>query len=124
MTIRVLVVEDDALLAFDLADELTSLGYAVVGPARDVEEAMALIAGEGCDIAVLDVNLGNGMTSEAIAVELRRRSIPFAIASGYAADQYPAIFRDAPLLPKPVRLDLLVDRLHALSAAPGRPASK
>lgn len=118
MTIRVLIVEDDALIAYDLADELTAIGYEVVGPARDCEQALDLIEREGCDIAVLDVNLGPGLTSEPVAVELKMRAIPFAVASGYGRDQFPRIFRDAPLLPKPVRVDFLIDRLHALGRKP------
>lgn len=114
MTIRVLVVEDDAIIAYDLADELTAMGYEVVGPASDCEQALDLIERAGCDIAVLDVNLGPGVTSEPVAVELKKRAIPFAVASGYGHDQFPKIFREAPLLPKPVRVDLLVTRLHAL----------
>ena len=117
MTIRVLVVEDDANIAFDLTDELTATGYAVVGPASSAERALALLASEGCDAAVLDVHLGNGKTSEEVAHELKRRSIPFAVTSSYEAEGCPSVFRDAPLLAKPVRLDSLVARLHALGAS-------
>jgi hypothetical protein len=56
-------------------------------------------------MAVLDVNLGGGATSEPVAVELRLREIPFIGVSGYTADQHSAVFSGAPLLAKPVRIE-------------------
>lgn len=119
MAVRILVVEDSALLAYNLADELAANGYVVVGPAQNAEAALALIESEGCDAAVLDVNLGTGKTSEPVALEMRRRRIPFAIVSGFETNRLPPAFREAPALQKPVRIDLLIDRLHAIIAAAG-----
>lgn len=112
----VLLVEDDAIIAFDLADQLSAAGYEVLGPAIDAIHGLALLAGRGCDVAVLDVNLGNGTTSEPVAVELRRRSIPFVTVSGYTSDQHPPVFTGAPLIVKPVRFDLLSAKLKQLLA--------
>lgn len=108
---RVLVVEDDAIMAFDLSDQLRAAGFTVVGPAIDAEQGVSLVHSEGCDIAVLDVNLGNGRTSEPIALELARRSIPFIVVSGYTSDQHPAVFSGYPLIVKPVRFEALVAEL-------------
>ncbi len=105
---RVLVVEDDAIMAFDLSDQLRAAGFIVVGPAIDAEQGIALVRAEGCDIAVLDVNLGNGCTSEPVAVELSRRSIPFVVVSGYSSDQHPPVFAGAPLVVKPVRIGEII----------------
>jgi len=57
MMTRVLVVEDEAILAIDIATHLTDAGFSVVGPATSVTKALTLIGEVGCDVAVLDVNL-------------------------------------------------------------------
>ena len=98
---RVLVVEDDAMIALDIARQLTNAGFAVVGPAVSVARAMKLIGEHGCDVAVLDVNLGDEETSEPIARELRARAKPFIVLSGYARDEHPQAFTGAPVLSKP-----------------------
>lgn len=115
--IRVLVVEDDAFQAFDLAERLSSAGFAVVGPAASVAEAMPLLTEGGCDTAVLDVHLGPNETSEQLAHELRARSIPFVTVTGYSHEQRPAAFDKAPVLTKPVRLSDLVAVLRGFSGA-------
>ena len=89
MNKRVLVVEDDAMIALDIARELTDAGLEVVGPAISVAKALRLIGDYGCDAAVLDVNLGNNETSEPVARELRARSTPFVVLSGYSSEQHP-----------------------------------
>jgi DNA-binding response OmpR family regulator len=111
---RVLIVEDEALIAYDLSDQLTAEGFTVIGPAMQVAEAQALLSSEVCDAAVLDVNLGNGTTSEPIAVQLKDRSIPFIVASGYSSDQHPAVFHDSPLILKPIRITVLIQELRKL----------
>lgn len=113
---RVLVVEDDAIMAFDLADQLNAAGYAALGPAIDSEQALALLEGSACDVAVLDVNLGEGRTSEPVALELRRRSIQFVVVSGYTSDQHPPVFKGAPLMVKPLRFEELLGVLDGLAS--------
>jgi DNA-binding response OmpR family regulator len=98
---RVLVVEDDALIALDIARQLADAGFQVVGPAVSVARALRLIGDHGCDIAVLDVNLGNRETSEAVAHALRARSTPFIVLSGYMREQHPPGLQGAPVLAKP-----------------------
>ena len=66
MSTRVLVVEDEFLVALDIAQQITEAGFEVVGPANSVAKAIALIDELGCDVAVLDVNLGHE-TAEPIA---------------------------------------------------------
>lgn len=109
---RVLLVEDDAIIGFDLSYQLAGAGFTVIGPAIDADQGLQLLASEGCDIAILDVNLGSGRTSEPVAAELRRRSIPFIVVSGYSSDQHPPAFAGAPLLVKPVRIALLLAALR------------
>jgi CheY-like chemotaxis protein len=114
-TKRILVVEDDALVAADIADLLGSANYEVVGPVGVVVDALHLVKTEGCDAAILDINLGKD-TSEPIASALRDRAIPFIVVSGYAAHQQPAVFEGVPRLTKPVDTKVLMNSLAQLTA--------
>lgn len=111
---RVLIVEDQALIALALADELDAAGFEVIGPALSVLHAFeCLRTADGCDAAVLDVNLGHE-TAEPIAHELISLSIPFVVMSGYARSQHPPVFRSALSLVKPFGIQALVDELRRL----------
>ena len=104
---RILVVEDDAIIGVDLADQLTELGCDVVGVIASVREAIEAIDTIGCDIAVLDVNLGDE-TAAPIAAKLTLLQIPFVTLTGYASDQCPPELRTSgPVLFKPVRIEQL-----------------
>ncbi len=111
MAERVLVVEDEPLIAFDVADHLRDAGFEVVGPAASVSAALRLVESQGCDLAVLDVNLGRE-TAAPIAEVLNTKSVPFIALSGYSSDQLPEIFQRAPLLTKPVDSKKLVSVLR------------
>lgn len=113
---RVLIVEDDPFIALDLAQQIGAAGFEVVGPASRVVEALDLVDRIGCDVAVLDVNLGQE-TSEAVAKALSACGVSFLAVSGYAADQHPEIFRSAPQLTKPVEFDVLLSELRRLTDA-------
>ena len=80
---RVLVLEDEPLIAMVLVDILEEAGCTVVGPAHDAAQAAKLIAESPIDVAVLDVNLGSGHTSASIADSLRGSGTPFIFATGY-----------------------------------------
>ena len=108
---RVLVVEDEPLIAMDIAHTLSQSGYDVIGPANSVAQALALIALSGCDAAVLDTNLG-AETVELVAHELVRRGTPFISMSGYGREQQPEIMRTVPLLSKPVKSGLLIAEIE------------
>jgi PAS domain S-box-containing protein len=107
---RILVVEDQPLVAVEIANAITEAGFEVLGPARSVPQALELLKGSGCDAAVLDINLGHE-TSEAIAIELKANGTPFVTLSGYAQEQHHHAFADAPALNKPLRLQLLLDEI-------------
>ena len=79
---RVLVVEDEVMIAMLLEDMLADLGHEVVGPATRLEDGLELANSAEFDMAVLDVNL-NGMHSRPIADILIRRGVPFVLATGY-----------------------------------------
>jgi CheY-like chemotaxis protein len=80
--LRILVVEDEMMVAMLLEDIITGLGCEVVGPAAREAEAMRLITTNRIDAAILDVNLGEGDSYE-VARMLANRKIPFTFATGY-----------------------------------------
>lgn len=97
---RVLVVEDEAILAMSIEDILSDLGCVVVGPALSLNQGKQLAAHEFLDAAILDVNIGNE-SSFMIAEILRQRSVPFCFSTGYGASGLPREFANAPVLAKP-----------------------
>jgi CheY-like chemotaxis protein len=97
---RVLVVEDEFLVALHLEDVLTVMGHQVVGPASRLNEALDLARTSEIDFAVLDVNLA-GTHSFPVAEVLRERGIPFVFATGYGAEGLVDGYRHQPTLQKP-----------------------
>ncbi len=95
---RVLLVEDEALIAMLLQSMLEENGVEVIGPAATLDEAMTLANQGGFDAALLDLNLEDGL-SYPVAELLRTRGIPFAITSGSA--DIDADYEDVPALSKP-----------------------
>jgi DNA-binding response OmpR family regulator len=111
MNLRVLVVEDEAILAIDIAEHLSDAGFEVVGPATSVVNALRLIEEVGCDAAVLDFNLRDE-TAEPIACELLARGKPFMFLSGVSRERLPTWTEGTMLVPKPTRPAALVAALH------------
>lgn len=97
---RVLVVEDEILIAMMLEDTLEGLGYAIVGPAHRFADGLAAAESEDIDLAVLDLNL-DGQRSLPIADKLAERGIPFIFATGYGEAGLQGLHPDAPVLRKP-----------------------
>lgn len=79
---RILVVEDELIIALDICEHLKDLGCEIIGPAASVCKALSLLETETPDLALLDQNLA-GKSVRPVAETLKRRNIPFAIASGY-----------------------------------------
>ena len=97
--LRVLVVEDEPIVAMCLEDILDALGCIPIGPVARLSEGLALAQNEMLDAAILDINL-SGERSTPIADALRLRGVPFAFASGYGGA--PEGFADkVPLIEKP-----------------------
>jgi CheY-like chemotaxis protein len=97
---RILVVEDEALVAMLVEDALLDAGCAVVGPVATVADALALLDDAKPEAAVLDLNLA-GETSAPVADALAERGVPFVVATGYGAAGLPPEHKDAPVLAKP-----------------------
>jgi CheY-like chemotaxis protein len=85
---RILLVEDEPLIAMEIEAELLSAGCEVVGPAGTLAGALRLIAEISCDAALLDANLG-GQPVDALAAALTQKGVPFAFATGYGRDALP-----------------------------------
>ncbi len=101
-SLRVLVVEDEALVSMLVEDMLSDLGCTVVGPAAEIEEALRLAGSAEIDAALLDVNLG-GRPIFPVADTLKSRGVPFAFASGYGEAGLSDEHRGAAVLQKPFR---------------------
>jgi CheY-like chemotaxis protein len=112
---RVLVVEDESLVAMMIADSLEEAGCSVVGPVAALQDGLALAQQGGLDAAVLDRNLA-GTSSDSIARELQSRGIPFVIISGYADPTQPRGMPAAPYLTKPFQQEALIGILVDLIA--------
>lgn len=110
---RILIVEDEYLIAMDVASTLEQAGCAIAGIAGSIAKAQCILDETGCDAAVLDANL-DGESSEPIAAALRDRGVPFVVMSGYATDQRIGLLADAPFLRKPCKETELVSAVLAL----------
>lgn len=112
---RILIVEDAVLLALELETGLSEAGAEVIGPAYELEEAMALLD-RPIDAAVLDANL-NGRSVMPVAEALAARHVPFVFATGYGeAGGAPGGF-DAPVIRKPYDVTQVADAVAELLAA-------
>ncbi len=129
--LRILVVEDEPILADTLKLDLEAQGAIVLGPAPSVSKAIACIAeADVIDAAVLDVKL-RGENSFPIASDLDRQDIPFVFLTGFDRSPVTLRFADIPVFEKPVDPDVLVgalrgevDRKVAQRSAPGRSADR
>ena len=97
---RILIVEDEPLLAMDIEGRLEHAGCKVVGPAGTLASAKKLIAEADFDAAVIDVNLA-GLQVDELAVVLTQKAVPFAFMTGYGREALPRGFQDALMLSKP-----------------------
>lgn len=103
---RVLVVEDESLIAMLLEDMILQLGGTLAASATRVQRALEIVndAAIGIDLAVVDVNLG-GEEAFPVATALVERGVPFAFSTGYGNSGLPAAWRNRPTLQKPFSED-------------------
>lgn len=112
---RILLVEDDYLIATDLARAFGAAGAEIAGPVPTVGEALALARQAPLDGAVLDIDL-QGEDVYPVADALKRRRIPFIFATGYDAGVIPPAYDGAPRCEKPVEPVMLARLLFTGSA--------
>ncbi len=112
---RVLVVEDDHLVAQSLVSQLRSLGCEIVGPAATSDDACALVKSQSVDAAILDLNLSSG-TSAPVARALAGRRTPFVFVTGYSSlKSLPDDLRGQRVLCKPVDRESLGRALNEMA---------
>jgi PAS domain S-box-containing protein len=117
---RILVVEDEFLLASVLTNDLAAAGYSVVGPLMSLRPARAASRNERIDLAVLDVNLGEE-TVYPLADELMQRKMPFVLLTSVNRHDLPPRFRHLPFLTKPYKAPDLLRKIEQLIAHGGVP---
>ena len=114
---RILIVEDEAMIAFTLEELLMISGFDIAGVAGRLDTALEIIEEDVCDAAILDTNLA-GVSSGPAALALTKRGIPFIVVSGYsAAQQHDVAFAGAPRLQKPCDIDHLISALRGVLPA-------
>lgn len=114
----VLLVEDEMIIAFDMADQLTSAGFTVDGPFPSTVKALAALSSGKPDVAILDVQLADGHVYP-FAARLREMGVPIVFHSGHAAPEdlicdYPHAF----VCTKPCPGDKLVTAVRGALKAP------
>jgi two-component SAPR family response regulator len=104
--LKVLVVEDESLVAMHIESMLEEIGCKVVASVPRLVKALALAGSLDIDLAVLDINLA-GEVVYPLALRLADRGIPFVFSTGYSTATLPTELRDRPLVRKPVTLGSL-----------------
>jgi CheY-like chemotaxis protein len=111
---RVLLIEDEMLVAMLIEDALVSAGCDVAGPVSRVDAALAMVrAGTKIDAALMDLNL-NGHSAIPVADALREHGIPFLVLTGYGTAALPEPHQGAPVISKPFDATHLLDSLRRL----------
>jgi CheY-like chemotaxis protein len=103
---RILVVEDEALVAIAIREALEEQGYSVIGPCNRITDAMVALRHNRVDAAVLDVNLGD-VSVYPLADTLAAESIPFIFVTGYGSEELDRRFLTVPVLQKPIERQAL-----------------
>lgn len=109
--LRILIVEDEILVAMNLEDMLGELGHNVVSIATRITQASALASSSEIDLAILDLNL-SGVLSFPVADMLRQRRIPFMFATGYGSQGMTENYRDEVVMVKPYGLHELQSAIN------------
>jgi chemotaxis family two-component system sensor kinase Cph1 len=113
---RVLLVEDQMIVAIEVEDMLREFGCIVVGPVGTLKRALRLAQKERLDAAILDVSV-DGETIFPVAEELQKRHVPFLFATGYAEHTLPEKWQGLPRLGKPFKRDQLKKLMGSFFAA-------
>ena len=113
--LRVLVVEDEAMVALGLEDMLADLGHEVVARAAGLDQALAAARDAAFDLGILDVNV-RGQETYAVADVLTGRGIPFIFSTGYEPSRLRQPYCDGPVLQKPYRDSDLQEMIGAVIA--------
>lgn len=113
--LRVLIIEDESLVAMLVEDMLLDLGHDIAGVVGRLDEAISTARSADIDLAVVDLNL-NGQRTDAVAEILYRRGVPFVFATGYGPAGVRADWTHAPVLQKPFQPRELQQAIAAATA--------
>lgn len=108
---RVLLVEDEAIIAMTAEDMLEELGCSSVATAATLQQALDAVEQGGFDLALLDINL-NGLESLPVAERLRAAGCPFVFTTGYGSAGSGAEFGEVPLVTKPYQIGDLASAIR------------
>ena len=115
--LRVLIVEDELVIALELETLLGRLGCTVIEAAPTIRRALRAAAHQHPDVAVLDVNLHDERVTP-VAEALRAQGVPFVLVTGYVRDRLPeGPLREVPCIPKPVNSRQMASALCEVMAA-------
>lgn len=110
---RILIVEDESLVAMLLETILEDMGCSTVGPAANIDDGLALVEAEPLDAALLDVNVA-GRQVFPVAQALKDRGVPFVFSTGYGEGGLPDEWRGQPTIQKPFTEAAVRDALMAV----------
>lgn len=113
MSKRILVLEDEAIVAMDIAASLKEAGWEVVGPAASIDDAKELAQEKSPKAALFDINLG-GKNSFELAVQLREQGVDVVFLTGYAPSALPDELAQCAIITKPVSMAHLIETLDGL----------
>jgi PAS domain S-box-containing protein len=109
---RVIVVDDEPLIAMEIVATLTEAGCEVVGPTASIDRAIELLA-SGCDAALIDANIA-GEPVDRLPEALTKAGVPFAFVTGYGVEDLPQAWRHTPIVPKPFTPDQILAAVRRL----------
>lgn len=110
---KILIVEDEPLIALGIESDLIEAGFDVVGVAGTIEKTKELIAKADFDLLILDGNL-HGSSTQLIAEMLTKQGTPFVVLTGYSSGQLGEWVNDVPRITKPYGTSQLLDAISKL----------
>ncbi|MGO9134393.1 MAG: response regulator [Methylovirgula sp.] len=116
---RILIVEDEPLIALMLGDMLAELGFTVAASVTQVGDALSQLETLQIDIALLDVNIG-AQKIDPVADLLAARGTPFIFTTGYGNAGVPSKYSERPILQKPFHINDLENILRSQLGLAGR----
>lgn len=115
--LRILIVEDEILVAMNLEDMLGEIGHSVIAIATRITQASAMATSSEIDLAILDLNLAGSLTFP-VAEILRQREIPFMFATGYGSQGMTEKYRNEVVLVKPHGIHELQSAIDNVTSVP------
>ena len=114
--LRVLVVEDDYFIASDIVAAATKQRMKVIGPASNLADAQSIAAVQGCDVAIVDIGLGDEKAFPLLD-QLMAAKVPVVLVTGYDQECLPVRYRGMPYFQKPFRAKDVIDVCKGAEAA-------